>query len=58
MANGANENPQPIAAAGLALAPIKFGLGGVPFGNEFEVVSDEAAHKTPRTFSRHRISTT
>jgi aryl-alcohol dehydrogenase-like predicted oxidoreductase len=35
-----------IAAAGSALAPIKFGLGGVPFGNEFEVVSDEAADKT------------
>jgi D-threo-aldose 1-dehydrogenase len=27
-------------------APIKFGLGGVPFGNEFEVVSDEDAYKT------------
>jgi hypothetical protein len=35
-----------IAAAGPALAPIKFGLGGVPFGNEFEVVSDEDAYKT------------
>jgi hypothetical protein len=35
-----------IAAAGSAVAPIKFGLGGVPFGNEFEVVSDEDAHKT------------
>ena len=35
-----------IAAAGSALAPIKFGLGGVPFGNEFEVVSDEDAYKT------------
>jgi hypothetical protein len=33
-------------AAGSALAPIKFGLGGVPFGNEFEVVSDEDAYKT------------
>jgi hypothetical protein len=21
--------------------PVKFGLGGVPFGNEFEVVSEE-----------------
>jgi hypothetical protein len=35
-----------IAAAGSALAPIKFGLGGVPFGNEFEVVSDDDAYKT------------
>ena len=35
-----------IAAAGSALALIKFGLGGVPFGNEFEVVSDEDAYKT------------
>ena len=35
-----------IAAAGSALAPIKFGLGAVPFGNEFEVVSDENAYKT------------
>ena len=26
--------------------PVKFGLGGVPLGNEFEVVSDEDAHKT------------
>lgn len=25
--------------------PVKFGLGGVPFGNEFEVVSDEDAYK-------------
>jgi D-threo-aldose 1-dehydrogenase len=25
---------------------VKFGLGGVPFGNEFEVVSDEDAYKT------------
>src|SRR3977135_2051573 len=33
-----------IAAAGSALAAI--GLGGVPLGNEFEVVSDEDAYKT------------
>ena len=33
-------------AAAAALAPIKFGLGGVPFGNEFEVVSDDDAYKT------------
>jgi D-threo-aldose 1-dehydrogenase len=25
---------------------VKFGLGGVPLGNEFEVVSDEDAYKT------------
>src|SRR6267142_1543203 len=25
---------------------IKFGLGGVPLGNEFEVVTDEEAYKT------------
>ena len=35
-----------ITAAGSALTLIKFGLGGVPLGNEFEVVSDEDAHKT------------
>ena len=28
------------------MPPVKFGLGGVPFGNEFEVVSDEDAYKT------------
>src|SRR5438309_3075253 len=26
--------------------PVKFGLGGVPLGNEFEVVSDEDAYQT------------
>jgi len=26
--------------------PVKFGLGGVPLGNEFELVSDEDADKT------------
>jgi D-threo-aldose 1-dehydrogenase len=26
---------------GRYVPPVKFGLGGVPFGNEFEVVSDE-----------------
>src|ERR1700730_13669315 len=26
--------------------PVKFGLGGVPLGNEFEVVSDEDAYHT------------
>ena len=26
--------------------PIKFGLGGVPLGNEFEVITDEDAYKT------------
>ena len=28
------------------MLPVDFGLGGVPLGNEFEVVSDEGAHKT------------
>jgi D-threo-aldose 1-dehydrogenase len=26
--------------------PVKFGLGGVPLGNEFEVITDEDAYKT------------
>ena len=29
---------------GRYVPPVKFGLGGVPFGNEFEVVSDENAY--------------
>ena len=29
---------------GRYVPPVKFGLGGVPFGNEFEVVSDEDAY--------------
>ena len=28
---------------GRYVLPVKFGLGGVPLGNEFEVVSDEDA---------------
>src|SRR2546427_12691253 len=32
--------------SGHYVPPVKFGLGGVPFGNEFEVVSDEDAYKT------------
>lgn len=28
------------------MSPIKFGLGGVPLGNEFEVITDEEAYKT------------
>ena len=28
------------------MLPVKFGLGGVPLGNEFEIVSDEDAYKT------------
>ena len=28
------------------MLPVKFGLGGVPLGNEFEVVSDEDAYQT------------
>ena len=31
---------------GRYVLPVDFGLGGVPLGNEFEVVSDEDAHKT------------
>jgi Aldo/keto reductase family len=31
---------------GRYVLPVKFGLGGVPLGNEFEVVSDEDAYKT------------
>ena len=36
----------PQAGDGRYVPPVKFGLGGVPFGNEFEVVSDEDAYKT------------
>src|ERR1700735_2387516 len=32
--------------SGKYVPPIKVGLGGVPLGNEFEVVTDEDAHKT------------
>ena len=32
--------------AGRYVPPAKFGLGGVPLGNEFEVVSDEDAYHT------------
>ena len=31
---------------GRYVPPVKFGVGGVPFGNEFEVVSDEDAYQT------------
>ena len=31
---------------GRYVPPVKFGIGGVPFGNEFEVVSDEGAYQT------------
>jgi len=31
---------------GRYVPPVKFGLGGVPLGNEFELVSDEDADKT------------
>src|ERR1700738_4076032 len=30
---------------GRYVPPVKFGLGGVPFGNEFEVVSDEDGYQ-------------
>src|SRR3981081_992469 len=32
--------------SGHYVPPIKFGLGGVPLGNEFEVITDEEAYKT------------
>src|SRR5437879_13667238 len=32
--------------SGHYVSPVKFGLGGVPLGNEFEVITDEAASKT------------
>jgi D-threo-aldose 1-dehydrogenase len=32
--------------SGKYMSPIKFGLGGVPLGNEFEVITDEEAYKT------------
>jgi len=38
--------PQGGGGGGRYVPPVKFGLGGVPFGNEFEVVSDEDAYKT------------
>ena len=31
---------------GRYVPPVKFGLGGVPFGNEFELVSDQDAYQT------------
>ena len=43
---GALAAPADMAQGGLYVSPVKFGLGGVPFGNEFEVVSDEDAYKT------------
>jgi D-threo-aldose 1-dehydrogenase len=46
MATSSKQDFLSIAATGSALPPIKFGLGGVPFGNEFEVVSDGDAYKT------------
>jgi D-threo-aldose 1-dehydrogenase len=40
------ENSQAGETSGLYIPPVKFGLGGVPLGNEFEVVSDEDAYQT------------
>src|SRR5882672_9859119 len=34
------------SGGGRYVPPVKFGLGGVPLGNEFELVSDEDAYKT------------
>ena len=31
---------------GKYVPPARFGLGGVPLGNEFEVITDEEAYKT------------
>ena len=36
--------PQGGGQGGRYVPPVRFGLGGVPFGNEFEVVSDEDAY--------------
>jgi len=36
--------PQGGGRGGRYVPPVRFGLGGVPFGNEFEVVSDEDAY--------------
>jgi D-threo-aldose 1-dehydrogenase len=33
-------------SGGKYVPPVKFGLGGVPLGNEFEVITDEDAYKT------------
>jgi len=44
-----SKNPMEFAnlpGAGLDVLPVKVGLGGVPLGNEFEVVSDEDAYNT------------
>jgi len=38
--NGAGERTRHYAP------PVKFGLGGVTLGNEFEVITDEDAYKT------------
>src|SRR5258707_12459778 len=38
--------PHGGGVGGRYVPPVKFGLGGGPFGNEFEVVSDEDAYKT------------
>jgi aryl-alcohol dehydrogenase-like predicted oxidoreductase len=35
-----------LPGAALDVLPVKVGLGGVPLGNEFELVSDEDAYKT------------
>ena|SRR5690242_18073139 len=38
---------------GRYVLPVKFGLDGVPLGNEFEVVSDEDAQKLYVALTRH-----
>ena len=41
-------DPRGVAGpqSGRYVPPIRFGLGGVPLGNEFEVITDEDAYKT------------
>src|SRR4051812_13662378 len=43
---GEGRMPQGNRAEQIFKAKFRFGLGGVPLGNEFEVVTDEDAHKT------------
>jgi hypothetical protein len=42
----AADRSQAGGRVGRYVPPVKFGLGGVPLGNEFEVVSDEDAYYT------------
>jgi D-threo-aldose 1-dehydrogenase len=44
----AGSSTQSVAtqSGGKYVPPVRFGLGGVPLGNEFEVITDEDAYKT------------